>query len=111
MTTIKNRVQLIGNLGKNPEVKSFEGGNKVARFSIATSDQYTNKKGEKVTETHWHNIVAWGKLADIAETLLQKGTEVTIDGKLTTRNYTDKAGAKKYITEIVANELLVMDKK
>lgn len=111
MMNIKNRVQLIGNLGGSPEVKEFESGNKVARFSVATSDYYTNKKGEKITETHWHNVVVWGKLAEIAEKLLQKGSQVAIDGKLTTRNYTDKQGAKKYITEVVANEFLLMDKK
>lgn len=109
--TIKNRVQLVGNLGATPEVRSLEGGNKVARFSVATSDFYTNKKGEKVTETHWHNIVVWGKLAGIAEQLLQKGSEVVIDGKLNTRNYVDKEGVKKYITEVVANEFLLINKK
>jgi single-strand DNA-binding protein len=83
----------------------------MARFTVATSEYYTNKKGEKVTETQWHNIVIWGKLAGIAEKFLEKGSQVVIDGKLTTRNYTDKAGAKKYFTEIVANELLLIDKK
>jgi single-strand DNA-binding protein len=111
MMTIKNRVQLIGNLGGSPEVKTLDSGNKVARFSIATSEYYTNKKGEKVTETQWHNIVVWGKLAGIAEQLLQKGSEVVIDGKISTRNYTDKEGIKKYFTEIVANELLLINKK
>ncbi len=109
--TMKNRVQLIGNLGAAPEVKEFDNGNKMARFTVATSDNYTNKKGEKVSETQWHNIVIWGKLAGIAEKYLQKGSQVVIDGKLTTRNYTDKEGAKKYFTEIVANELLMIDKK
>lgn len=109
--TIKNRVQLIGNLGATPEVKDLDNGNKVARFTVATSEYYTNKKGEKVSETQWHNIVIWGKLAGIAEKYLEKGSQVVIDGKLTTRNYTDKAGAKKYFTEIVANELLMIDKK
>ena len=111
MTTIKNRVQLIGNLGAAPEVKDLDNGNKVARFTVATSDYYTNKKGEKVNDTQWHNIVIWGKLAGIAEKYLQKGSQVVIDGKITTRNYTDKEGAKKYFTEIVANELLMIDKK
>ena len=111
MMTIKNRVQLIGNLGGTPEVKDLDNGNKVARFSVATSEYYTNKKGEKVTDTQWHNIVIWGKLADIAEKYLHKGSQVVIDGKITTRNYTDKEGAKKYFTEIVANELLLIDKK
>lgn len=111
MMTMKNRVQLIGNLGATPEVKELDNGNKVARFTVATSDFYTNKKGEKVTETQWHNIVIWGKLAGIAEKYLEKGSQVVVDGKLTTRNYTDKEGNKKYFTEIVANELLMIDKK
>ena len=84
--TMKNRVQLIGNLGATPEIKELDNGNKMARFTVATSDFYTNKKGEKVTETQWHNIVIWGKLADIAEKYLEKGSQVVIDGKLTTRN-------------------------
>jgi single-strand DNA-binding protein len=111
MMTMKNRVQLIGNLGATPEVKEFDNGNKMARFTVATSDHYTNKKGEKVNETQWHNIVIWGKLAGIAEKYLEKGSQVVVDGKLTTRNYTDKEGNKKYFTEIVANELLMIDKK
>lgn len=111
MMTIKNRVQLIGNLGAAPEVKNLDNGNKMARFTVATSDNYTNKKGEKVNETQWHNIVIWGKLAGIAEKYLEKGSQVVIDGKLTTRNYTDKEGVKKYFTEIVANELLMIDNK
>lgn len=111
MMTMKNRVQLIGNLGATPEIKEFDNGNKMARFTVATSDFYTNKKGEKVTETQWHNIVIWGKLADIAEKHLEKGTQVVIDGKLTTRNYTDKEGQKKYFTEIIANEFMMIDKK
>lgn len=109
--TMKNRVQLIGNLGGAPEVKEFDNGNKVARFTVATSDYYTNKKGEKVNETQWHNIVIWGKLAGIAEKYLEKGSQVVVDGKLTTRNYTDKEGNKKYFTEIVANEFMMLDKK
>lgn len=111
MNTIKNRVQLVGNLGASPEVKELENGNKVARFAVATSESYTNKKGEKVNETHWHNVVVWGKLANIAQGLLKKGSQVAIDGKLTTRTYNDKEGAKKYFTEIIANEFLLLDKK
>ncbi|MGZ4089413.1 MAG: single-stranded DNA-binding protein [Bacteroidia bacterium] len=111
MMTIKNRVQLIGNLGGSPEVKTLDSGNKVARFSVATSEYYINKNGDKVTETQWHNIVVWGKLAGIAEQILQKGSEVVIDGKISTRNYTDKEGVKKYFTEIVANELLLINRK
>lgn len=111
MNAIKNKVQLIGNLGSAPEVKDLDNGNKVARFSLATSEYYVNKKGEKVNETQWHNIVIWGKLADVAGRYLQKGSQVVIEGKLSNRNYTNKEGAKKYFTEIVANEMLMLDKK
>jgi len=111
MMNIKNRVQLIGNLGGTPEVKEMENGNKMARFSLATSEFYTNKKGEKVTETQWHNIVVWGKLATLAEKLLQKGVQVAVDGKLSTRVYTDKEGVKKYFTEINASEFLLLERK
>jgi len=110
MNSIKNRVQLTGNLGAMPEVKNLENGNKVARFSVATSEDYMNKKGEKITSTHWHNIVAWGKLAGIAEQLLKKGEQVIVDGKLSTRSYVAKDGSKRYITEVVAQELLVNKK-
>jgi len=111
MNAIKNKVQLIGNLGMNPDVRTLEGGKKMARISLATSETYNNAKGEKVTETFWHNVVAWGKTAEIAEKLLVKGTEVAIEGKLVNRSYTDKSGEKKYVTEVVANELLVLTKK
>jgi single-strand DNA-binding protein len=111
MNTIKNRVQLIGNLGAAPEVKTLDSGNKLAKFAVATNDRYTNKKGEKVEETQWHNVVVWGKLAGIAEQILEKGSEVVIDGRIQTRNYVDKDGVKKYFTEIVAGELLLINKK
>ena len=99
MYALKNKVQLIGNLGNNPEVKSLDGGKKVARFNVATSESYRNTKGEKITETQWHTLVAWGKVAEIAEKFLQKGSEVAIEGKLINRSYNDKEGNKKYITE------------
>jgi single-strand DNA-binding protein len=111
MYALKNSVRLVGNLGNAPEIKTTEGGKKMARFSLATNESYRNAKGEKVTETQWHNLVAWGKVAEIAEKLLQKGTEVTVDGKLVNRTYTDKQGEKKYITEVVVSELLVMGSK
>jgi single-strand DNA-binding protein len=111
MNAIKNKVQLIGNLGNNPDVRTLEGGRKMARINLATSETYNNTKGERVTETYWHNVVAWGKTAEIAEKLLVKGTEVAVEGKLVNRTYTDKDGVKKYITEVVANELLVLTKK
>jgi single-strand DNA-binding protein len=110
MYALKNKVQLIGNLGNAPEVRNTESGKKLVRFSVATNEQYKNAKGERVTETQWHNLIAWGKVADIAEKFLVKGTEVAIEGKLVNRNYTDKEGNKKYITEIQVNELLMLGK-
>jgi single-strand DNA-binding protein len=110
MYALKNKVQLIGNLGNAPEVRNTESGKKLVRFSVATNEQYKNAKGERVTETQWHNLIAWGKVADIAEKYLVKGTEVAIEGKLVNRNYMDKEGNKKYITEIQVNELLMLGK-
>jgi single-strand DNA-binding protein len=110
MYALKNKVQLIGNLGNAPEVRNTESGKKLVRFSIATNEQYKNAKGEKVTETQWHNLIAWGKVADIVEKYLTKGTEVAIEGKLINRNYMDKEGNKKYITEIQVNEVLMLGK-
>ena len=110
MYALKNKVQLIGNLGNAPEVRNTETGKKLVRFSVATNEQYKNAKGERVTETQWHNLIAWGKVADIAEKFLAKGTEVAIEGKLINRNYMDKEGNKKYITEIQVTELLMLGK-
>jgi single-strand DNA-binding protein len=111
MYALKNKVQLIGNLGKTPEVHVTENGKKWARFSMATNETYRNAKGEKVTETQWHNLVAWGKLADIIEKYLTKGKEIAIEGKLVNRSYLDKNGNKKYITEVQVNELLMLGQK
>lgn len=111
MYALKNKVQLIGNLGNAPEVKTLDGGKKMARFSIATNESYRNAKGEKITETQWHNMIAWGKVAEIAEKYLTKGKEVVVEGKLVNRNYTDKDGNKKYITEVQVNELLMLGEK
>ncbi len=111
MYALKNKVQLIGNLGNAPEVKTLESGKKMARFSVATNEDYRNAKGEKVTETQWHNLVAWGKVAEIVEKYLTKGKEVAIEGKLISRSYIDKEGNKKYITEIQVNELLMLGAK
>ena len=111
MYALKNKVQLIGNLGNNPEVKSLDGGKKVARFNVATSESYRNTKGEKITETQWHTLVAWGKVAEIAEKFLQKGSEVAIEGKLINRSYNDKEGNKKYITDVQVNEILMFGKE
>jgi single-strand DNA-binding protein len=111
MYALKNKVQLIGNLGNAPEIKTTEGGKKLARFSMATNESYRNAKGEKITETQWHNLVAWGKVADIAEKFLVKGSEIAIEGKLMNRNYIDKAGVKKYITEVQVAEVLLLGEK
>lgn len=111
MYALKNKVQLIGNLGQDPDIKETENGKKLARFSIATNENYRNAKGEKVTETTWHNLIAWGKVAGIVEKYLHKGSEVAIEGKLISRSYTDKEGIKKYITEVQVNELLMLGSK
>jgi single-strand DNA-binding protein len=112
MYALKNKVQLIGNLGNNPEIRTLDGGKKMARFSVATNETYRSAKGEKVTETQWHNLIAWGKVAEIAEQFLTKGSEVAIEGKLINRNYTDKDGVKRYVTEVQVNEVLLLgDKK
>ena len=111
MYALKNKVQLIGNLGNAPEVKTLDSGKKMARFAVATNESYRNAKGEKVTETQWHNLVAWGKLAEIVEKYLTKGKEVAIEGKLVNRSYNDKEGNKKHITEIQVNELLMLGAK
>ncbi len=111
MNSLKNKVQLIGHLGMNPEVKNLESGKTMARFSLATNESYKNQKGEQVTETQWHNIVVWGNTAKYAEKYLTKGQEIALEGKLNSRSYDDKEGNKKYITEIVAGELLMLGKK
>tara|TARA_B100000809_G_C15120884_1_gene524255 strand:+ start:597 stop:935 length:339 start_codon:yes stop_codon:yes gene_type:complete len=111
MNNLKNRVQLIGNLGMNPEIKTLESGKKLAKFSIATNESYKNAKGEKIEDTQWHNLIAWGKTADIVEQYLQKGNEVAIEGKLSNSSYDDKDGNKRYVTEIVVNELLMLGGK
>ena len=110
MNTLRNKVQLIGNLGNDPEIITLESGKKLAKFSIATNENYKNGQGEKVTDTQWHNIVAWGKTADIVEKYVTKGKEVAIEGKLTSRSYDTKEGEKRYITEVVCNELLLLGK-
>ncbi|MDI9256211.1 MULTISPECIES: single-stranded DNA-binding protein [Flavobacterium] len=110
MNAMRNRVQLIGHLGQDPEVKTLEGGRKVANFTLATNDYYTNDKGEKIENTEWHKVVAWGKTAEIIEKYVNKGKEVAVDGKLTHRSYDDKDGAKRYVTEVVVNDILLLGK-
>lgn len=106
MNTLKNSVRLVGHLGMDPEVKSFDNNKQLARLSLATNESYKNDKGEKVVETQWHNLVVWGAQAKLAGEYLKKGDEVAVEGKLTTRNWTDKDGVKRYMTEIVVNEFL-----
>ncbi|OQD43987.1 single-stranded DNA-binding protein [Croceivirga radicis] len=110
MNALKNKVQLIGNLGMDPEVLTLDNGNKLARFSIATSETYKNQKGEKVEEVQWHNIVAWGKTAEIVENYVTKGKQIAVEGKLIHRSYETKDGDKRYITEVKCNELLLLGK-
>lgn len=110
MNAMKNRVQLIGNVGNDPEIKTLENGKKLAHINIATNDKYTNDKGEKVEQTEWHRVTAWGKTAEIIEKYVVKGKEVAIEGKLTHRSYDDSNGEKRYITEVVVNEILLLSK-
>jgi single-strand DNA-binding protein len=110
MNALRNKVQLIGHVGQDPEIKNLDGGKKVANLTIATNDSYKNDKGEKVEQTEWHKVVAWGKTAEIIEKYVTKGKEIAIEGKLTHRSYDDKNGEKRYITEVVANDLLLLGK-
>jgi len=110
MNALRNKVQLIGNLGNDPEMVNLEDGNKLAKFSIATNETFKNAKGEKVTDTQWHNVVAWGKTAEIVENYLSKGNEVAVEGKLIHRSYESKTGEKRYVTEVRCNELLMLGK-
>lgn len=110
MSSLRNKVQLIGNVGNDPEIKSFDGGKKLAKLTIATNESYKNEKGEKVEDTQWHNVIAWGKTADIIEKYVTKGKEIAIEGKLTHRSYEDKNGEKRYVTEIIIHELLLLGK-
>ena len=111
MNALTNRVQLIGNLGTNPEVKTMDAGTKMARFRMATNESYRNNKGEKITETQWHTVIAWGKIAEIAEKYLVKGKEVIIEGKLVNRSYNDKEGHKKYVTEVQVLDMMMLGEK
>lgn len=111
MNNLRNNLRLIGNLGSTPEVKELNNQNKLAKFSLATNESYKNDEGEKVTETQWHNIVVWGKQAEFAGKYLDKGQEIALEGKISSRSYTDKEGNKRYITEIVAHEILMLGRK
>ncbi|QCX37430.1 single-stranded DNA-binding protein [Aureibaculum algae] len=108
MSTIKNHVQLIGNVGQKPIITNLENDKKVARLSLATNENYKNNKGEKQTDTNWHSIVAWGKIEGIIEEFVYQGKKIGIAGKLKTRNYESKGGEKQYVTEIIVNEILLL---
>ena len=108
MNAIRNKVQLIGNLGNDPEMKEFKSGKKMARLSLATSDFYKDNDGKKITSTQWHNLVIWGKMAEVAEQYLNKGSQVAVEGKLTYRSYENKEGEKRFFTEIVVNDMVML---
>lgn len=110
MTNLRNRVQLIGNLGMNPEMVLTENGSKLIKFSLATSSTFKNQKGEKTTDTQWHNIVGWGNIAELSNKYLKKGDKITIEGRIVYRSYEDKDGNKRYITEIVMSDLILPPK-
>mgnify|MGYP000114932248 FL=1 len=110
MNSLRNKVQLIGNLGNDPEIITLESGKKLAKFSLATNDSYKDASGQKIDNVQWHNLVAWNKTAEIIEKYVTKGKEVAIEGKLTSRSYDDKEGNKRYVTEVVVNELLMLGK-
>ncbi len=111
MNNLKNRVQLIGNIGKDPQIKNFDSGKTMASFSLATSESYKDAEGKKVTDTQWHQVVAWGNTANYIENYLEKGNRIAVDGKLIHRSYNDKDGATKYITEVLVNEILLLTNK
>ena len=111
MKNLRNRVQLIGNIGKDPQIKSFDSGKTMASFSLATSESYKDSEGQKVTDTQWHQVIAWGKTANYIESYLEKGNRIAVDGKLVHRSYNDKEGTTKYITEVLVNEILLLTNK
>ena len=103
-----NKVILVGNLGKDPEVRYLDNGIAVANFTLATTENYKNKEGERVSQTEWHNVVLWSPLAEIAENYLKKGSQVYIEGKISNRSYEDKDGVKKYISEVVGRDIRLL---
>ena len=106
-----NKVILIGHLGKDPEVRHLENGTSVANFTLATSESYKDKAGNRIDQTEWHNIVVWRGLADVAEKFLKKGSQIYLEGKIRTRSWEDQEGNKKYTTEIVADTFNMLSKK
>ena len=110
MNALRNKVQLIGHVGQEPEIKNLDRGKKLANLTIATNEVYYKENGDKVENTEWHRITAWGKTAEIIEKYVVKGKEVAIEGKLSHRSYDDKDGNKRYVTEVIANEILLIGK-
>lgn len=108
MSTLRNKVQLIGNVGSNPEVKTLENEKKLAKFSLATNESYTNSKSEKVQQTTWHNLVAYGPIVNVIEKHVEKGKQLAVEGKLTYRDYQDKDDQQKTITEIIIDEIVLL---
>lgn len=111
MNALRNKVQLIGRLGQEPEIVNFDDGNKMAKFSLATDDSYKDKEGNKVERAYWHNVIVRGGLVSVVENYVKKGQEIAIEGKLTNRSWDDKEGNKRYTTEVVCNELLLLGNK
>jgi len=110
MNALRNKVQLIGRLGQDPEIVNFENGKQLAKFSLATDDSYKDQNGQRVERTDWHNVVVWGNLVKVVENYVTKGKEIAVEGKLTTRSWEDKEGIKRYTTEVVCNEILLLSK-
>ncbi len=110
MNSLRNKVQLIGRLGQDPEIITFDDGGKIARFNLATDDSYKDKEGNKVERTYWHPVVVKNGLVKVVENYVTKGKEIAIEGKLTSRSWDDKEGKKHYVTEVIVNELLMLRK-
>ena len=110
MNSLRNKVQLIGRLGQDPEIINLESGKKIAKFSLATNDKYKDTSGQIIEDVQWHNLIAWNKTADIIEKYVTKGKEIAIEGKLTNRSWDDSDGKKHYVTEVVVDELLMLGK-
>ena len=111
MNSLKNRVQLIGHLGAKVDLKQLESGKYLGHVSLATNENYKSQKGDRIEETIWHNLVIWDKPAENLAKYTDKGSEIAVEGKLTNRSYTDKNGDKKFITEVVVSDFLLLDKK
>lgn len=111
MNSLRNQVQLIGNLGNDPEIITFESGKKRAKITLATNETYKDAQGKKITHTDWHTVIFWGKSVEIIEKYVQKGKEIAVSGKLTYRDYEDKEGNKRYVTEIVGSDLVLLGGK